>query len=72
MSSLELPALFGHLTQPLNYAERLLAHFAELARSRDKGQLQLGLVQATSQLTGGPLSQLYLLYVTHTPLTLAA
>ena len=72
MSSLELPALFGHLTQPLNYAERLLAHFAELARSRDKGQLQLGLVQATSELTGGPLSQLYLLDVTHTQLTLAA
>lgn len=72
MSSLKLPALFGHLTQPLDYAERLLARFAALARSRDNRQLQEGLVSASSALTGSPLSQLYLLDVTHTQLTLTA
>lgn len=72
MSSLKLPALFGQLTQPLHYAERLLAHFSVLARSRDSRQLQQGLVEATSALTGSSLSQLYLLDVTHTQLTLSA
>ena len=72
MSSLKLPALFGHLSQPLDYAERLLAHFAGLARSRDIRQLQQRLVQSASELTDSPLCQLYLLDVTHTQLTLAA
>lgn len=72
MSSLKLPALFGQLTQPLHYAECLLARFATLARSRNNLQLRDGLVEAVSSLTANPLCQLYLLDVTHTQLTLAA
>lgn len=72
MSSLKLPALFGQLTQPLHYAERLLASFTRLARSRSKRQLQDGLAEASSALSGAALSQLYLLDVTHTQLTLTA
>lgn len=72
VSSPELPPLFEQLAQPLQYAEDLLAHFAVLARSRDSAQLRERLVMAAGELSHSPLSQLYLLDVTHTQLTLAA
>lgn len=72
MSSLKLPELFNHLSHPLRYAEDLLEGFTLLSRTQDSAKLKEQLVKSASALANCQLSQLYLLDVTHTQLTLAA
>ncbi|UVE19821.1 sigma 54-interacting transcriptional regulator [Pseudomonas sp. LS44] len=64
--------MFQQIPQPLRYAEALLQHFSGLARASSAEGLLSGLVEASSQLSGCELSQLYLLDSSHTRLTLSA
>ncbi|MBU3059695.1 sigma-54 interaction domain-containing protein [Pseudomonas indica] len=64
--------MFAQVPQPLRYAETLLECFASLARAADADSLLGRLVEASAQLCGCELSQLYLLDDTHTRLMLSA
>ncbi len=72
MSSPEATALLASVPQPLRYAEALLGRYASLAHAASSEALLGALVQAAAQLSGGELSQLYLLDDSHTHLHLAA
>jgi len=72
VSSLNQSLMFSQIPQPLRYAEALLQRFAQLARQASSETLLGGLVEAAAQLANCELSQLYLLDVTHTRLTLSA
>ncbi|SFP37417.1 sigma-54 dependent transcriptional regulator [Geopseudomonas sagittaria] len=72
MSSPDATALFAQVPQPLHYAEALLECYASLARAATADSLLGGLVRAAAQLSGGELSQLYLLDDSHTRLCLSA
>ena len=64
--------MFQHISQPLLYAERLLAHYTLLGKSQDAASLFSELAAALVRLTDCQLSQVYLLDDTHTRLQLAA
>jgi len=64
--------MFTSLTQPLVYAEALLAQFASLSRSPDAAALLGAFVRGLTELSGCELAQVYLLDATHTRLGMNA
>lgn len=64
--------MFTSLTQPLVYAEALLAQFASLPRSPDAAALLGAFVRGLTELSGCELAQVYLLDATHTRLGMNA
>ncbi|WP_339490512.1 sigma-54 interaction domain-containing protein [Pseudomonas sp. EL_65y_Pfl2_R95] len=64
--------MLAQVPQPLHYAEGLLQSLVGLAQAKNAENLLSELVEATADLTGTALSQLYLLDSTHTRLTLTA
>ncbi|TVP91908.1 MAG: sigma-54-dependent Fis family transcriptional regulator [Pseudomonadaceae bacterium] len=64
--------MFNRLSQPLDYAAALLQRLTGLAGNADRSSLCRSLTEATAELTGCPLSQLYLLDDTHTELLLSS
>lgn len=61
-------ALFEQISQPLTYAEALLAQFVSLSRVTDPARLLEEFTQGATQLSGCELAQLYLLDATRTRL----
>ncbi|MFO7705294.1 MAG: hypothetical protein R6V43_09190 [Halopseudomonas sp.] len=74
MNSPDTPTapMFAQLAQPLQFAETLLERFAALSMLRTASALSNGLVEACALLSDCALSQLYLLDVTQTQLSLCA
>lgn len=60
--------MFKKLSQPLDYAEALLAQFSDLSRLADGAELVGKFIQGVARLSGCELVQLYLLDVTRTRL----
>ncbi|WP_058545355.1 sigma-54 interaction domain-containing protein [Pseudomonas fluorescens] len=60
--------MFKKLSQPLEYAEALLAQFSNLSRLTDGAELVGSFVQGAARLSGCELVQLYLLDATRTRL----
>lgn len=63
-----MAAIFEQISQPLAYAEALLAQFARLSQVTDAAALLGEFVKGVTQLSGCELAQLYLLDATHTRL----
>jgi len=63
-----MAAILEQVSQPLAYAEALLAQFASLSRVTDAAVLLGKFVQGVTQLSGCELAQLYLLDATHSRL----
>lgn len=64
--------MFTQVSQPLVYAEALLAQFVSLSRSADGAALLGDFVRGVTELSGCELTQLYLLDATHTSLGMNA
>ncbi|MET3453706.1 sigma-54 interaction domain-containing protein [Pseudomonas kilonensis] len=62
--------MFNKLSQPLDYAEALLAQFSSLSRLADGAELVGHFIQGVARLSGCELVQLYLLDATGTRLEL--
>ena len=64
--------MFTSVSQPLVYAEALLAQFTSLSQATDASVLQGTFVRGLTELSGCELAQLYLLDATHTRLGMNA
>ena len=58
--------MFKKLSQPLDYAEALLALFSDLSRLADGAELVGKFIQGVARLSGCELVQLYLLCLLYT------
>lgn len=74
MNSPDVPTaqMFAQIPRPLQFAESMLERFAALSVLRTPSALSSALVEACAQLSDCTLSQLYLLDVTQTRLSLCA
>ena len=68
----EVGVMFTSVSQPLVYAEALLAQFTSLSQATDASVLQGTFVRGLTELSGCELAQLYLLDATHTRLGMNA